>query len=197
MDGIAGIIVFFVIISLLDKVAKASKSKNNAPGKPASGQPVQRMPDPAKSAAPRPANTAAAPAKAAAPEIRRAIRATATQMIDEAGEPDVEALIRAAKRLKTRAAQPREKTSIEKDVEARNLAADSEGCIGGSIAHTQHEGESKAEHAEHMLRTIRPAAQTAQPAVSIPQLRTADLRKAVVMSEILDKPVSMRGRKAV
>ena len=60
MDEIAGIIVFFVIISLLDKAAKASKKARGAQNGNASQQPPQRMPaakeqTTAKAAAAKPA----------------------------------------------------------------------------------------------------------------------------------------------
>lgn len=189
MEDFAGIIVFFVIIGLIEKFSKGAKKNRNAQSEPAQKKPVQRVPAAVKNAAAQPAKTAAKPVGAAA-------RPASSEGI---GTPEIQRAIQAARQAKAQAAKAikaKEKTSIEKAVEAR-AAVDPEGCIGGSIAHTQHEGESKAEHDEHMLRTALPAAQAVQPAVSVQQLRTADLRKAVIMSEILDKPVSMRGRKAV
>ena len=69
--------------------------------------------------------------------------------------------------------------------------ADPEGCIGGSIEHVQHEGEPRAEHAAH-LEAARFSAADAPRAQSLRGLNVSDLRRAVVMSEILDRPKALR-----
>lgn len=74
-------------------------------------------------------------------------------------------------------------------------AADDEGCVGGSMEHDHAEGESREEHGRHMAamqarEAAEAAAQAARPAVD-----AAQLRRAVVMAEILDRPVSLRARR--
>lgn len=70
-------------------------------------------------------------------------------------------------------------------------ARDADGCIGGSLGAHEEEGESHAEHAHHLARAER------EDEAAKPQSRRptrSDLRRAVVMKEILDSPVSMRRR---
>ena len=72
---------------------------------------------------------------------------------------------------------------------------DEHGCIGGSMPDHEAEGESIAEHAAHEQNRRQKLAEEA--ALSVEAFRkpsAADLRRAVVMSEVLDKPVSLRGR---
>lgn len=65
---------------------------------------------------------------------------------------------------------------------------DSEGCVGGSLEHDHEEGESMAEHTEHMKRYERDENAVSSKA----RIRRGDMQRAVVMSEILGKPVSYR-----
>lgn len=73
---------------------------------------------------------------------------------------------------------------------------DAEGCVGGSMAHTQHEGETRREHRRHMAaaarRELEDRAREATQTGSDEKLKR--LRQAVVMAEILDKPVALRRR---
>ena len=71
---------------------------------------------------------------------------------------------------------------------------DEQGCIGGSMHEHVEEGETHAEHAAHMKRAAAPAPEAVQPAASLRGTSASDLRRAVIMSEILDKPVSLRKR---
>ena len=72
---------------------------------------------------------------------------------------------------------------------------DEHGCIGGSMPIHSAEGESLAEHAAHeQNRQLRLQQETAIHATDLRKPTAADLRKAVVMSEILDKPVALRRR---
>lgn len=68
---------------------------------------------------------------------------------------------------------------------------DEEGCVGGSMAHTHEEGESREEHARHMAamtaRDAEEAANEVRPAID-----AAALRRAVVMSEVLGRPKALR-----
>lgn len=83
---------------------------------------------------------------------------------------------------------PRAQTTLAQGESAR----DADGCIGGSLGAHEEEGESHAEHAHHLARAER------EDEAAKPQSRRptrSDLRRAVVMKEILDSPVSMRRRR--
>ena len=76
-------------------------------------------------------------------------------------------------------------------------AVDAEGCVGGSLGAHREEGERRAEHRLHERR--REAALAAECAASrraaaVRQANVDQLRQAVVMSEILDKPKALRRR---
>ena len=72
---------------------------------------------------------------------------------------------------------------------------DENGCLGGSLGAHAEEGETHAEHAVHeRSRTERLQAEGAVRAEQLRKPGLAELRRAVVMAEILDKPVSMRRR---
>ena len=73
---------------------------------------------------------------------------------------------------------------------------DEHGCIGGSMPVHNAEGESIAEHAEHEQNWQQKL--TEEAALRTESFRKpskAELRRAVVMSEVLGKPVSLRGRR--
>ena len=66
---------------------------------------------------------------------------------------------------------------------------DADGCIGGSLGAHEEEGESRAEHAHHLARAERAnEARNPQPR----RVSRAELRRAVIAKEILDRPVSLR-----
>ena len=76
-------------------------------------------------------------------------------------------------------------------------AADDEGCVGGSMAHTHDEGESRAEHDRHMKAAMRREADeslAAQAAQELSEMNIHRLRRAVVVAEILDRPKALRRR---
>ena len=73
--------------------------------------------------------------------------------------------------------------------------ADGAGCVGGSLPHDHAEGEAHEEHARHVA-----AAEARERAEERPEERRFDagqLRRAVVMAEVLDRPVSLRPRRRV
>ena len=77
--------------------------------------------------------------------------------------------------------------------------ADSEGCLGGSMPHLHTEGESRAEHAMHMAAMERRDEESWQADPINRNLGGIDrtqLRRAVIMAEILDKPKALRRRTA-
>lgn len=83
------------------------------------------------------------------------------------------------------------------DLPSGESAVDAEGCVGGSLGAHREEGESRVEHRLHERR--REAALAAECAASrraaaVRQANVDQLRQAVVMSEILDKPKALRRR---
>lgn len=126
--------------------------------------------------APRRAEAQPAPVDFAA--ARRKLRAKATQANKAAGSAPAQAV-----RLD--------------DLPSGESAVDAEGCVGGSLGAHREEGESRAEHRLHERR--REAALAAECAASrraaaVRQANVDQLRQAVVMSEILDKPKALRRR---
>ena len=73
---------------------------------------------------------------------------------------------------------------------------DAEGCVGGSMEHTRHEGESRREHRRHMAAALRREQEdrAREEARNTANVNVKRLREAVVMAEILDKPVALRRR---
>ena len=72
---------------------------------------------------------------------------------------------------------------------------DEEGCVGGSMAHTHEEGESRTEHAHHLREAQNREAQetlAASAAAELREMNLSRLRQAVVMAEILDRPRALR-----
>lgn len=71
---------------------------------------------------------------------------------------------------------------------------DGAGCLGGSLAHDEsvHQGTEFHAAGTHGTRRVRPAAAEAQTTAPAPRVSVAQLRNAVIWSEILDRPVSMR-----
>ncbi len=68
----------------------------------------------------------------------------------------------------------------------------------GSLGDYEMEGESREEHAEHMYRSARERRQVIEEREKAESLRTmkrGDLRRAVIVSEILDKPKSLKMRR--
>ncbi len=126
--------------------------------------------------APRRAEVQSAPVDFAA--ARRKLRAKAKQANKAAGSAPAQAV-----RLD--------------DLPSGESAVDAEGCVGGSLGAHREEGERRAEHRLHERR--REAALAAECAASrraaaVRQANVDQLRQAVVMSEILDKPKALRRR---
>ena len=75
--------------------------------------------------------------------------------------------------------------------------ADAEGCLGGSLSGHSEEGESRAEHAEHLRKADAQERAILRGEERALHMRTAartELRRAVVWSEILDRPKALRRR---
>ena len=79
--------------------------------------------------------------------------------------------------------------SVQKVVDVLKLAA--EKSAGGSMNAESTEGESHEEHARHELRRAASIAAETKPTASR-RIDVSGLRRAVVMSEILDKPKALR-----
>lgn len=120
--------------------------------------------------------------------------------------------VQAAKAAKVKAqAKPQAKTQAVRPVKVAGQASpvfikapgileqeDDEGCVGGSMAHTQHEGESRAEHRQHLEKIQHQEQEetlAAQAALELAELNVHRLRRAVVMAEILDRPRALRARR--
>ncbi len=69
---------------------------------------------------------------------------------------------------------------------------DEHGCIGGSLSHDSSEGETLHEHAGHEMRRQSRLAAEAQAVQPARRVTARDLRQAVVMSEILNRPKALR-----
>lgn len=74
---------------------------------------------------------------------------------------------------------------------------DAEGCLGGSLPHTHEEGEPRREHAQH-LQVIHEEEQAQLQAEAVARelrdMSIHQLRRAIVISEILDRPKALRRR---
>ena len=79
--------------------------------------------------------------------------------------------------------------SLQEVVDALKLATEKKDS--GSLGSESTEGESREEHARHELRRAASIAAETKPAASR-RIGVSDLRRAVVMSEILDKPKALR-----
>ena len=67
---------------------------------------------------------------------------------------------------------------------------DDHGCIGGSLGFHSEEGESLQEHAAHMASALPLTDKRTTQTTG--RFSAADIRKAVIMREILDRPKSLR-----
>ena len=178
MGPVVVIIMLIAVFSVIEKLSKAAKTGSNPKSK---GQGAPRM-----AANPMPIKSSAA-----AQSIRDAVEAFL-----EEGEEDVPEQMVAARQVP----EHEEFIPAEKfggKVPQGASFADEEGCVGGSLGGHDEEGESRAEHAEHLDRADKAlAAETAgnRRAESLRAAGIAQLRQAVVMSEILDKPKALRRR---
>ena len=192
-----------VIVAILVIIAAAgSKSKKK---KKAAAKAV-KFPEPAADAVPHaePAAPAAVPAQPAKPLTPVRIpsvdpRAIVEAMIDDLPEPARKALLEVEKsektaRKKTKSAPKSSKKTLAQPVSGQSRV-DAHGCIGGSLTDHEPEGESEEEHSEHMMKVVRLENAASRSSLGINARKTAraEMRRAVVWAEILDKPVSLRG----
>ena len=76
-------------------------------------------------------------------------------------------------------------------------ALDGQGCVGGSLPHTQHEGTAQSgslpyQPAVEYTHHLSPLGEQAV-AEEKARITPGQMRAAVVMAEVLNRPVSMRG----
>lgn len=188
-DSIEAIIAI-VLFALFALTRDNKKKKKNAADKP---QPPQSKPVQPK-APPKPVNESFENAFAALTELLETEESLPDPDKPSPVKTRQQTSIEAETAMKQRAAVIRERVAASMSGKS---AQDEHGCIGGSMPNHNAEGETRAEHAVHeknraeRLKAEAPAAAVENPYK--PDL--SDLRKAVVMAEILDKPVSLRKRR--
>ena len=183
-------ILVVAVIFIVTAIAKSNKNKKKAADKPAQ--------------APAPVTEPAKPNRAIpkAPNLESAFAAL-TELLEDDDLPDPDRPAPAPVKV-------REQTSIEVETAMKQRAkliqtriqeslsgeshVDDHGCIGGSMPDHEAEGEALAEHVMHEKNRAErlKAESNAVRAEDLRRPTAADLRKAVVMSEILNKPVSLR-----
>lgn len=188
-------LLIVIAIGALGIISKSNKNKKKkAADKPAKA--VEPIPEPAQ------------PITAARKDVnRRSIEAAVAAFTDlleseaELPNPDKPApkTVREPTAIETELKQtaPLKAKRKKKNPASGESPVDAHGCIGGSMPVHSAEGESLAEHAQHELERRQHLQQNA-PVIAVESLRRPsqqELRRAIVMSEVLDKPVSLKGRR--
>ncbi|MGN0184463.1 MAG: hypothetical protein ACI4AL_05035 [Aristaeellaceae bacterium] len=178
-----GLIVLLIIIGVVTSISKSSKKK-----KAAAAQKRAEEPSPAQP-------------KAGATKIPYTREEWEQFLADAEGEAAAKPA--PAKKAAAKPAAPKPAPQKRKaSAPQMNVAAPAPAAMStGSIAldpRQSVEGETEAEHAAHRLRAAQEdmrigAERAAEQALAEVNLQT--LRSAVVMKEILDKPVSLRPRR--
>ena len=168
-----GIVFLIIIIAIVNSLTRAKKLKENRPGQT---QKPGQVP-PAKPASP------AAPAKPVAQPAGQAKQVLLQELLQGMLGSDEE---------KKPAPAPK-----KSDFEEAFSFEDDKGCVGGSLPHDEaalHEGESSMAPEPRPIRTVRQPQAAAEPAVQRTALRVGaeDMRRAVVMAEILGRPKALR-----
>ena len=178
-----GLIVLLIIIGVVTSISKSNKKK-----KAAAAQKRAEVPSPAQQKA--------GPTKI--PYTREEWEQFLADAEGEAAAKPAPAKKAAAKPAAPKPAPQKRKASAPQ----MNVAAPAPAAMStGSIAldpRQSVEGETEAEHAAHRLRAAQEdmrigVERAAEQALAEVNLQT--LRSAVVMKEILDKPVSLRPRR--
>ena len=180
-----GLIAVLIIIGLVSSISKAAKKKKKDDG-------AQRTSE-------RPSPTQPRPSATKIPYTREEW----AEFLKEEGVPEavVQPKSAAQPEKAVQAASPAPKKRREKAVQRGVSAPKAAPAATGSIAPDPMqsvEGETEAEHAAHRLRAEREEERirierAAEQVLTEVNLQT--LRSAVVMKEILDKPVSLRPRR--
>ncbi|HIS00330.1 MAG TPA: hypothetical protein IAA74_01865 [Candidatus Excrementavichristensenella intestinipullorum] len=164
MESIILVAILYAIISL---VGKRGKKKKAAPGRERPAQPAQVKPAQVKPVQAKPAQVKPAQVKPVQERPAPARPTLRPDLADEAG--CVGGSIAHTQHEGTPASG----------------TADGEGCLGGSLPHTQHEGGARRAPVPEAREEAVPRRHSLTP---------EDMRAAVVMAEILNRPVSLRGR---
>ena len=164
MESIILVAILYAIISL---VGKRGKKKKAAPGRERPAQPAQVKPAQVKPVQAKPAQVKPAQVKPVQERPAPARPTLRPDLADEAG--CVGGSIAHTQHEGTPAPG----------------MADREGCLGGSLPHTQHEGGARRAPVPEAREEAVPRRHSLTP---------EDMRAAVVMAEILNRPVSLRGR---
>ena len=211
MDSISGLIVLFIIIGLIEKFAKKPKANRNAA---AGGQQnVQRKPakplafedmddadeEPGELQTPVvlttiPAPSAVQSAAAVQTLVPEPLARTVFERAPLESEKTEEKLSLIEQSVKAAGKGKRRKKAV---LQSGESVTDENGCIGGSLGAHAEEGETHAEHAEHVMKrdeALAAEASVARQAAALRAASVSELRRAVVLAEILDKPVSLRRR---
>ena len=134
---------------------------------------------------------------------RRAAQADAPVMPDNAKATFESSIAELKELLNVTEAVPAEGESMLNDADCHggsmphahsegSSALDDEDCAGGSMAHAHTEGVSRAAQARRMAAIERDA-EASKAAALVPQVIDArELRRAVVMAEVLGKPKGLR-----
>lgn len=145
----------------------------------------------------------AAARRQAVEKVRSAVvdaRAVVEAMIDELPE-EAKEVISAVEAEEHRSAPRRAKSlhlsakSAERPASGESIV-DEHGCIGGSLGEHSAEGEDPHEHAQHLKEAERRRQAVAIQSAQASNMRAkarAEMRRAVVWSEILDRPKALRG----
>ncbi len=191
-------LLIVIAIGALGIISKSNKNKKKkAAGKPAKA--AEPITEPAKPAQP----ITAARKDVSRRNIEAAVAAFTDLLESEAELPNPDKpapkTVREPTAIETelKQAAPLKAKRKKKNPASGESPVDAHGCIGGSMPVHSAEGESLAEHAQHELERRQHLQQNA-PAVAVESLRRPsqqELRRAIVMSEVLDKPVSLRGRR--
>ena len=174
-----GLIALLIIIGLVTSISKSNKKKKAAQAQKA-------------------AKSAAQPGTVKIPYTREEWEQFLADAEGEAAAKPAPAKKAAAKPAAPKPApQKRKANAPQMNVAAPAPAAMSTGSIAVD-ANQGVEGETEAEHAAHRMRAARAEARRRSEcaeAQAVAQVNLQTLRSAVVMKEILDKPVSLRPRR--
>ena len=202
-DILEAVVAVIIVIAAVAKTrSKKSGRKSAKPEANRSAAKAPAAPQPAKSVQTRAAIEAMidelpAEARQVIAEVSRREAAAAPGMAESAGSDtkpaavsvsrmNAEAALNKAKKFRTVPKPANEPSPGESTV-------DEHGCIGGSLGEHTAEGESTAVHAAHMLRAeARRQADEVRSTADTRAAARAEMRRAVVWSEILGKPKALR-----
>lgn len=190
MESIFGLIMFFVFMFIASKATSAKKK--NAQNATTQTDPIKPIPT---TLPPMPGKLSVVP-----PVIHP--NATESDKNAAAGTLGMSAI---EAELKQREAQVKKHEASKALLQARLKKAshlksgesvtDEAGCIGGSLGAHAEEGEHPSEHAQHLKARDDALAAESTQAGELRNISVQELRKAVIVSEILDKPLALRRRR--